>query len=259
MAFVTSEMWVALSVNPQTQVSVLRTLTYSISGLSVLGSLLILLVYWRNPRLRTFPVKILFFLSLADLCASLSHFLHFASFVPDPANPELRVVDPSESSLLSCQTQAVMQHFFFLSSFFWTLSFATNHYVQVCHREPFPAKFEVLYHLLSWGVPLASTLSLGVLHAFGPTDLWCWVSAQHQLARWTSFYGPLLAVMAAIAVLSALASRQLRRAEQKRQRTMAALGLGLGMGRMPASALHLELLAYLIAFIVIRTPSVLHR
>jgi hypothetical protein len=68
-----------------------------------------------------------------------------------------------------------------MASFFWTACLATNIFVTIVYRNPeFTQKFFPVYHILSWGGPLASVLMLLRWNAFDRSeddnpDLWCWV------------------------------------------------------------------------------------
>lgn len=166
---------------------------------------------------------------------------------------------PSETQRAApLRAQARCQQFFFLASFFWTLCFAVNNYLSVVRREAALFKFEPLYHTLSWGAPALLTLSVELAGGFGQTDLWCWIRLEENTLRWLTFYGPLLAVMLSVVVLGALSFCALSRHRQREWQARQASGDN--EQRSTTSGLvQIELMGYLVVFLLIRIPSLVHR
>ena len=248
------------------QWSIVRTCVWVAAATSMLGAGVIIFLYARHRSIRSFSVRLLVYLSIADLFAAGSHFLH-APPAWDGENAHRRH--------FPCQLQAVCQHFFFLASFLWTLCFAINQYLQVCNHERASFKYEPLYHMMAWGLPLVSCVWVAAVDGFGPTDLWCWIPLQHQVLRWVSFYGPLLLIVVTVGVLAALSMWELRSEDHRRSKAIAASAADLldvsgqearsssqarGAGRPKLGARwHSETVLYLVAFVLIRLPGMIHR
>lgn len=217
------------------QLRVLRGVAWASSLLSLAGAGLILHRYARHPQLRSFSVRLLFFLSCADVVSAASHY----------------VVWPG-----ACPLQASMQQFGFLASFLWILCIAYDQHARAARGDAAPFRREAAYHALCWGVPLATTAYLAADGALGPTDLpWCWVRPEFRLARWASFYAPQFAVVVAVLVLNCLAFRALHRGKSSRSRPDARHG-----GVMAhVDRVEVQLYLYVFVFVLVRTPSVVHR
>ncbi|KAA8491076.1 G-protein coupled receptor 1 [Porphyridium purpureum] len=100
-----------------------------------------------------------------------------------------------------CLLEAVGNQFFSFASFVWVTCIGHQLYhVAVHDRElsELADSYAIVYHLLSWGLSLASVVVLGVAHQLethiAPGDLWCWVHAGPW--RFIVFYIPLLVFVA---------------------------------------------------------------
>lgn len=97
-----------------------------------------------------------------------------------------------------CFIGAIGNQFFFMASFFWTACLAWNIFVTIVYRSPkLTERFFMLYHLISWGVPMASVLLLLHWDEFerdqDATMTWCWVKAgPGQLVFYVTLLGIIL-------------------------------------------------------------------
>ena len=224
---------VAADPDEEVHLHVVRILTWVSSILSIIGSLMIIYSYARHKKLRSFSVKLLFLLSIADFFSAVSHFIQ------------------NTDDDLTCRVQASMQQFFFLASFLWIFCIAVDQYLRIVKQEKATFRNEILYSLLSWGLPLVITLGLEWTKAFGPTDLWCWIRPEFDTLRWTTFYGPEITIVICVLVLNFLAMRSLSSTQRERAERSGRAG--------SKGQIEVELYAYLLAFLLIRTPSVVHR
>ncbi|XP_054634588.1 G-protein coupled receptor 157 isoform X2 [Dunckerocampus dactyliophorus] len=136
-------------------------------ALSFVGSSLIIVLYISLPELRTTPRKLLLFLSVADWLSAVSYaygvWRVFGSDSPD------------------CIAQGAISTFANTSSFFWTVAIAIYLYVFIVKSNQTAAdSLVLLFHLVSWGVPLTITVAAVCLNKIGYNASevsvgWCWV------------------------------------------------------------------------------------
>uniref|UniRef100_A0A7N9AJX8 G protein-coupled receptor 157 n=1 Tax=Mastacembelus armatus TaxID=205130 RepID=A0A7N9AJX8_9TELE len=136
-------------------------------GLSLLGSSLIILTYVIWPDLRTAPRKLLVYLSVSDLLSAASY--------------AYGVWRAFRTDSLDCVVQGAISTFANTSSFFWTVAIAVYLYVFIVRSSQRVAdSLELIFHLVSWGVPLIITTAGVCLKKIGydASEVsvgWCWV------------------------------------------------------------------------------------
>ncbi|XP_040007909.1 G-protein coupled receptor 157 isoform X2 [Xiphias gladius] len=136
-------------------------------ALSFLGSSLIILTYIIWPDLRTTPRRLLVCLSVSDWLSAVSY-----------AFGVWRVFSTDS---LDCVVQGAISTFANTSSFFWTMGIAVYLYVFIVRSSQRVADSLVLvFHLVSWGVPLIITVAAVSLNKIGydASEVsvgWCWV------------------------------------------------------------------------------------
>ncbi|XP_068454552.1 solute carrier family 2, facilitated glucose transporter member 5 isoform X4 [Clinocottus analis] len=137
-------------------------------ALSFAGSSLIILTYILWSDLRTTPRRLLVYLSVADWLSAVSY-----------AYGVWRVF---RTDSLDCVAQGAISTFANTSSFFWTVAIAVYLYLFIVRSSQRVADSLVwLFHLVSWGVPLAITVAAVCLNKIGydASEVsvgWCWVS-----------------------------------------------------------------------------------
>ncbi|KAM3617325.1 uncharacterized protein V6R79_004903 [Siganus canaliculatus] len=136
-------------------------------ALSFLGSSLIIITYIAWSDLRTTPRKLLVFLSASDWLSAVSY-----------AFGVWRVF---QNDSIDCVLQGAVSTFANTSSFFWTVAIALYLYVFIVRSSQRVADGLVMvFHLVSWGVPLAITVAAVSLNKIGydASEVsvgWCWV------------------------------------------------------------------------------------
>eukprot|EP00824_Muranothrix_gubernata_P010985 TRINITY_DN24121_c0_g1_i1.p1 TRINITY_DN24121_c0_g1~~TRINITY_DN24121_c0_g1_i1.p1 ORF type:complete len:331 (-),score=53.91 TRINITY_DN24121_c0_g1_i1:17-979(-) len=167
------------------------------SGLSILGSAFILASYLYFHQLFMTRLRLIFFLSLADICAS---FFSLWSVIG--------VGRSIHGSL--CEIQAAGIQYFSMVSWLWITAMAHNSFVIVVLRKVETEKFEKFYHLYCWGLPGIPVLVLFITRKFGPTGVgWCWIRHPHDPLRLVLFYLPLLILFLGSVLIYVLVHRQL--------------------------------------------------
>jgi hypothetical protein len=232
------------------------------AGLSLAGSTGVLAVSCRSRSRHIMEhhmqLRMLVQLAVADGFAAMAHFI-----------PTWYFHQQAPAGL--CTAQAIMQQFFFLASFLWIASIAVNQYCIRVRRERFPQKFEVYYRIVAWGIPMVTVGVMLGMNAEGLTDggaLWCWITPQFQVLRWTLFYAPLVLVMALIVVLYAKIWRELDQSGKgviRNARLAQVSYTNLDQGdeetveRDRGARVKFNMSSFLIVFLIIRFPSILNR
>lgn len=139
-------------------------------ALSLLGSSLIILTYISWSDLRTTPRKLLVYLSVSDWLSAVSYAFGVWSV--------FRTNSPE------CVAQGAISTFANTSSFFWTVAIAVYLYVFIVRSSQRVAdSLVVFFHIVSWGVPLAITVTAVCLNKIGydASEVsvgWCWVKIE---------------------------------------------------------------------------------
>jgi len=165
--------------------------------LSVIGSIFIIVSYCLFRRSRKFSRRLLMYLTVSDLFASIGWL--FSGFE--------KILNAKHPGTL-CVIQGYLLQFFYLASFLWTACFAWHLFQLIWLKNRRAYKLEWRYHLLSWGVPGAICLYFFIRQEFfhepgmgGTKDRpWCWISSNNpndkfEWEQFVFFYFPLLAIL----------------------------------------------------------------
>lgn len=211
---------------------VLQTIIIIGATLSCLGSSFIIFSYFYFVDLRTFPYKLIMFLSVADFFSSLTYIIGFQN--------EAKTC--FESSYLCFFTAGITQ-FFDVASFFWMAVIVFNIW-QILDLRKGPEIYlnEKYYHLVSWGIPALLLIIVTSTDALGDAGNWCWIRRSHPVERMLCYYVILMMIMVFNIVLYCriYASLNDQNAGQKR-------------------AIMKRMTLYLLIFLFIRFWSVLNR
>ena len=147
------------------------------SGLSCLGSLLVIATFLLLKDMRTGAQKIITFLAIADFISAAGYIFGSINFLVhfDQNNTEsCHVFD------VLCSIQASITSWSSLSSFCWTLILAFYFYmVIVYNRKPFASRLLPLYHIIAWIGPLFVIAPLTGFSKLGyaryAASNWCFV------------------------------------------------------------------------------------
>ncbi|XP_022597457.1 G-protein coupled receptor 157 [Seriola dumerili] len=136
-------------------------------ALSFVGSSLIILTYIIWSDLRTTPRRLLVYLSVSDWLSAVSY--------------AFGVWSVFQTDSVDCIVQGAVSTFANTSSFFWTVAIAIYLYVFIVRSSQRVAdSLELIFHLVSWGVPLIITVAAVSLNKIGydASEVsvgWCWV------------------------------------------------------------------------------------
>ncbi|KAG0566883.1 hypothetical protein M758_7G087700 [Ceratodon purpureus] len=158
------------------QTRALTGINVGASALSFAGTSFIVMCYILFKDLRTFPFKLIFYLSLSDMLGSLFNMLG----------------NPGEGFL--CYAQGYSSQFFSIASFLWTTTIAfTLHRTVVKHKADVEG-FGNIFHVYVWGTSLVMTIIPLIGNDYGPAGAWCWVQSETtagKYLRFMTFYLPL--------------------------------------------------------------------
>lgn len=157
------------------QQELLRVLITIASCMSILSSLFIALSYLLYPNLRSFPYKLIVYLTLCDAASCLAYFVPFVG-----VSPHL------------CYAQAATLQFFGIASVLWTGCFGFNIYQVLVRGNSTVDRWELYYHAFVWGISLFLLLINILLDSFSLGILWCWIGNDFMYLRFLTFYGPWL-------------------------------------------------------------------
>ena len=126
-----------------------RILAFSSAGISLLSNTCQLYFYCSIPEVRTFFVRLLFYLAICDWLYGLCIFLSVWS-------------DGNDASII-CHIQAVFQQFFCTASYMWMAAAALTMYMTVVKEKHYMWKFYPIYHIVIWPViPFITTIVMVV-------------------------------------------------------------------------------------------------
>ncbi|CAB3992689.1 cyclic AMP receptor A [Paramuricea clavata] len=184
-------------------------------SLSFIGCFFIIVVIWLFKKYQIFTQRLILYLSIAAFLDSIAYVM--PGFVPDGT---------------LCEFQAWWLSFFDWSVLLWACCITFNLY-QNAIRGVQTERYEILYHVVSWGVPLIVACFPFIGDHYGPAGVWCWIdadSSNSQIWRFTTWYIPLWCLLALMLITFIYIVAKLRRevsrwegtyrAEDERQKEM---------------------------------------
>ena len=143
---------------------------------SAAGALFIIMNWIFNRQgQRLFFLRLIVFLSLANLLSSIAYIMSFVKWraLMDRARDD-------GFTRTYCLVQGSVMVFAESASVIWTVLIALALHQQVVRRAA-ADRHECYYHLIAWGVPLAMSVALLLAHRLGPADepreTWCWIAS----------------------------------------------------------------------------------
>ncbi|KAM8855155.1 cyclic AMP receptor-like protein A isoform 2-T2 [Spinachia spinachia] len=132
---------------------------------SLVGCVFMLFVIWLLRRYHSLAQKMILSLTVAA-------FFDSVAYVMGDSHPEGAL----------CDFQACWLTYFDWSALAWVCLITLNLYLNLV-REISTNRYEMLYHLMAWGLPLVMA-SLPLLKGYyGPAGAWCWITDDHVAWR----------------------------------------------------------------------------
>ena len=167
------------------QYYVLKVVGLVSASLSTAGSFFILLTWLLFPTLRTFPFKLIAFLSASDFLASIAYILSFGESAEHCNKQD------------QCAVLGFSLHFFLCASFMWIFAISCNMNLVLVQRVGNDIlQYEKYYHILTWGTCIVLSVTPLFFNAYGDAGNYCWIKTEHERYLGTFvYYIPLLLVM----------------------------------------------------------------
>ena len=146
------------------------------SGLSILGSILIISTYAGYREIRSFSRHIVVCISIADLLVASSNC--FSIIITPVIDSQITALDKT-----ACTLQSFVGTTAVLWSFLWTMTLALYLYIDLVRGNQQLGKAIIWpwAHLVCWILPLAINIAALLLNKLGNsgdrnTSGWCWIS-----------------------------------------------------------------------------------
>mmetsp|Transcript_14604 Transcript_14604/g.17003 ORF Transcript_14604/g.17003 Transcript_14604/m.17003 type:complete len:309 (-) Transcript_14604:895-1821(-) len=192
----------------QSQTFTIKIFTFLFASLSVVGSFMIIFSYWYFHMLRTFPYKLIVFLSIANLFSSIGYF--FSEIGAEG------IYDAECNETPGCIVSAIMTQFFDVANFFWTSIIAFNIYAVLVKGKGRAVEYwEKYYHMISWGLSGVLAVIVGASGGYGDAGIWCWIVESKMWLRFFCYYLPLVIVMTFNIVVCLIVMRAVRDSSQE--------------------------------------------
>ncbi|ROT41259.1 G-protein coupled receptor [Sodiomyces alkalinus F11] len=156
---------------------------------SLLGCVFIIVTFTSSKAFRKPINRLVFYASIGNAITNVATMMA-RSYIHAPDS-------------FGCQFQAFLIQMFMGADVLWILSMAINVYLTFYYK--FDAerlrKMEILYFLCCYGIPLVPALTYifvrdGNGHrVYGNAGIWCWVTAEWEIWRILTFYGPIWFVL----------------------------------------------------------------
>ncbi|CAG7566467.1 unnamed protein product [Fusarium equiseti] len=171
------------------QIRALSVVERTCSVFSLLGSIFIIVTFLSSKAFHKPINRLVFYASFGNMMTNVGTLMS-RSYVGD-------------SNSAGCQLQAFLIQMFMPADAFWTLTMAINVYLTFYYK--FDArrlrKMEIPYLIGCYGVPFVPAFVYIFIknkegqRMYGNATLWCWVSAEWDIWRIITFYGPVWLVM----------------------------------------------------------------
>lgn len=144
---------------------------------SLVACLFMLLVIWLLRRYNSLAQKMIVSLTVAA-------FFDSVAYVMGESHPEGTL----------CNFQAWWLTYFDWSALAWVCLITWNLYLNLV-REIRTDHYEILYHIVAWGIPLLMSALPLIQGYYGPAGAWCWITDDHVAWRFGIWYIPLFTLI----------------------------------------------------------------
>ena len=151
------------------------------SSLSLVGSSFIMVTWCLFPSLRTFPFKLIVFVSGADFFASVAYLFSI--------NESMKKCNEQ----VYCSVIGFILHFFVCASFMWIFAISINLNLLLVQRVGNDIlKYEKYYHMLTWGISLGLSVTPIFFDGYGDAGNYCWIKIKNEPKLRTSKFLPII-------------------------------------------------------------------
>ncbi|XP_072032946.1 cyclic AMP receptor-like protein A isoform X2 [Amphiura filiformis] len=153
----------------------------AMASLSLIGCFFMIFVIWLFRKYTLFVQRLILYLTVAAFFDSTAHLM--AKVHPDGP---------------LCDFEAWWLSFWEWVVLLWVSCITLNMYLISVKMIPRAEKYEMLYHLVSWGIALLMSLLPFIGNHYGPAGAWCWIredSSNATVWRFFMWYGPLFVLI----------------------------------------------------------------
>ncbi|XP_070537843.1 cyclic AMP receptor-like protein A isoform X2 [Ptychodera flava] len=148
------------------------------ASLSLIGCIFMIAVIWLFKKYQFFAQRLILYLSIAALCDSIAYLM--GDQHPDGA---------------LCDFQAFWLTFFDWCVLLWVSCITVNLFFNAV-RQTKTDRYELIYHIVCWGLSLVIACLPFIADHYGPAGAWCWIAGdQATLWRFFIWYGPLFVII----------------------------------------------------------------
>eukprot|EP00002_Diphylleia_rotans_P022022 TRINITY_DN4307_c0_g1_i2.p1 TRINITY_DN4307_c0_g1~~TRINITY_DN4307_c0_g1_i2.p1 ORF type:complete len:330 (-),score=58.66 TRINITY_DN4307_c0_g1_i2:73-1062(-) len=159
----------------------IRLVQYISNSISLIGSSLVIISHWSAKGVTVFPLRLAYFLSVADLFTEIAEV--FSVFFLPSLSASVEDMNP-----FACWVQGVLTYGFNIAGAFWTTSIAFTVYRMVVHLDTRCERFERYFHAVNWGVPLVMVIFTTSTQQYGPNDPFCYIFEDNSPVRYAALY-----------------------------------------------------------------------
>jgi len=169
-------------------------------ALSILGAVFLLVTFliFRDPKIRTFPIKLIMYLSITIIIAFTFYLIFDQPAIAQNSG--------------ACFFVGLAMHYGFLANFCWTFCIAFNFYRMIVAQDRDTQAYEKWYHLAAWLLPVIPVAIIAGLRQYGRlsnTNDWvCWIKS--PIALLVAFFVPGLLIVSANTILFFFIAREIR-------------------------------------------------
>ncbi|CAL8387825.1 unnamed protein product, partial [Gadus morhua 'NCC'] len=144
---------------------VILTVKRATGTFSLVGCFFMLFVIWLLRRYQSLAQKMILSLTVAA-------FFDSAAYVMGESHPEGFL----------CAFQGLWLTYFDWCALAWVCLITFNLYLNLV-REISTSRYETLYHVTAWGLPLIMAVLPLLKGCYGPAGAWCWITDNHVAWR----------------------------------------------------------------------------
>nr|XP_006816465.1 PREDICTED: cyclic AMP receptor-like protein A-like isoform X2 [Saccoglossus kowalevskii] len=148
------------------------------ASLSLIGCVFMIAVIWLFKKYQFFAQRLILYLSIAALCDSIAYLM-------GDLHPEGPL----------CDFQAWWLTFFDWCVLLWVSCITFNLFCNAV-RQIKTDRYELIYHVICWGLSLLISLLPFIGDHYGPAGAWCWINGENDTTwRFVIWYGPLFVII----------------------------------------------------------------
>eukprot|EP00053_Salpingoeca_punica_P011769 m.104949 g.104949 ORF g.104949 m.104949 type:complete len:357 (-) comp15771_c0_seq1:206-1276(-) len=175
------------------------------SFLSMVGSVIVILVYWLLPDRRAHPSAIILFIAICDLVLSLRFFVRATAWIADPdSGDKIKSLHLFDDDCVSSITWSIAAE---TASQAWNCVWCVNVMFDLHYPVRDSSRFMTLYHIWAWVCTISMTTFILVMDEYGGVQygdyVYCGIpnSTFHTVSAASEFFFTIFCLIFALASL----------------------------------------------------------